>query len=129
LDDGAERVSQKTMPDYLIFEDPHAAYAWRYHRQPPADYKLLVALLLGSKCICCGEVHLENLSLDHLIPLSKTETTREKKLWLRIWRDGMQPKNIQLMCKCCNGHGKGSKPECSFKIIARHILHMMKQAA
>jgi hypothetical protein len=61
LDEGAERVTQKTMPDYLIFEDPHAAYAWRYHRQPPADYKLRVALLLGNKCICCGEVHLENL--------------------------------------------------------------------
>lgn len=111
------------LPAYLLVEDARAAYLARYHGFVPDDYRARVIAMLGGRCQCCGENHTELLTLDHIRPLNGER--RVKSLWLKLWRGTITADNLQLLCAVCNT-AKDNKPECGYRIAARHVLQMME---
>jgi 5-methylcytosine-specific restriction endonuclease McrA len=112
-------------PAYLVVEDARAACLYRHYGLPPENYRLKVIELFGGLCVCCGEDHTELMTIDHIKPLNGKR--REARLWLRIWREQAIPENLQMLCAACNSDGKSNRPECSYRTIAPHIAHLLKE--
>ena len=56
----------------------------------------------GGVCVCCGEKHIEFLTLDHIIPLAKLKETRIKGSVYSALKARGYPDNLQVMCFNCN---------------------------
>ena len=64
------------------------SYSNRAPKRPPypKDAYLMLVELFGERCLACGAK--ENITIDHIVPLSKG--------------GGSQMDNLQLLCKSCN---------------------------
>ncbi len=68
-------------------------------------------------CACCGEdFHEIFLTVDHVIPVSKTDYKRETGLYGRLIREGY-PEGYQVLCRNCN-FAKRDSAQCPHQVMS-----------
>jgi predicted nucleic acid-binding Zn ribbon protein len=76
-----------------------------YHRKRFHELQLIVFKHYSHnklECACCGENHLEFLSLDHIVPLFNRKKKRDMyKLFLYLINNNF-PEGYQILCTGCN---------------------------
>lgn len=71
-----------------------------------ANAKAAAYAILGNRCACCGNPDVRQLDIDHIVPVAKTDTSREDPRTLRnriIADPSLAGTTYQLLCKSCNG--------------------------
>jgi hypothetical protein len=77
-------------------------------RKQGRDYvrklKLDIVAGYGGKCECCGEIHWEFLTLDHIYGggAKHRKVERARDLYIRLRREGFPREEFRLLCVSCN---------------------------
>lgn len=81
-----------------------------------ARLKLKMFAALGQRCNCCGEVHPDFLSLDHINNdgAKHREQYNEQQIYREAERQGWPKDRYQVLCMNCN-FAKGHFGECPHK--------------
>tara|TARA_B110000285_G_C14560954_1_gene353472 strand:+ start:45 stop:479 length:435 start_codon:yes stop_codon:yes gene_type:complete len=68
------------------------------------EMNMAILKKLGNKCICCGVKEWWNLTIDHIIPISKLKETRLNTydLYSKILNGSISRRNLQILCYGCN---------------------------
>lgn len=110
------------VPRHIVIEDERAAYAARYHNILPEGNQLreIVLKAYGGQCVCCGHDSIDELTIDHIVPVKGGA----RKKFTQLWREGFPKDNLQVLCVACNNlKGSSNSCLCPHSIIARHFTY------
>lgn len=77
------------------------AYMKVWGKQARAKLKADILAAYGGKCVCCGETIEQFLTMDHIIPRSKTKESRSH-FYIQIKKQGFPKDKYRLLCYNCN---------------------------
>lgn len=97
-------------------ENPEKYLAYRkrnnlYNRKRNLARRLQVLHYYGGippKCACCGENHVEFLTIDHMYGKNEVEKKRQEYIYVTILRK-KYPKDLQVLCMNCNWERKKAR--------------------
>ena len=124
------KIKQRVASYYLNNREKYKGYSkiWReknkqhwkeYLYQKNRDLKKQILAYYGNKCVCCGEITYEFLTLDHKnnngSTFRKSNKSHSSGLNLYYWIiKNNYPENLQILCYNCNC-AKGFFGQCPHK--------------
>lgn len=90
-------------------------------RERQQGYKRFIIDTLGGKCVCCGELELGFLTLEHIHKDGGEHRATKKNIYCDVIRQGIPKDRYTVLCMNCN-HATRYNKICPHKIMKMEVI-------